>query len=102
MARYAAFRTSTGFGPEVDEPAGEPPMPGAVLDGSFSAYGDPEDRHHRWVVDVPDLAALAGLVSPKGPELVFNPTTSGRYYDCYDLLEGGLDGILEVYDGWRE
>lgn len=98
MGRYAVFRTSNGYGPEADEPPGTPPAPGAILDGTFDAYGDPDERHHRWVVELVDLADLHALAAETGHELVF---LVRNRYDSTDLLDG-LDGIVEIYDAWRE
>ena len=103
MGRYAAFRTSLGYGPETTEPAGEPPVPGAVLDGEFSPYGD-DDRCWRWVVDLPDLEALRTLcetVASAGSEVIVATRPLGRYALGWDVMEG-LDGIVEIYDAYRE
>lgn len=102
--RYAAFRTSRGYGPEVgEEPPGDAPFPGAVLDGTFYLQSV-DEIHHRWVVEIADLDALEDLSRRLGKELVFSTVLSGRYWECYDLLEGpvALDGIVEVIDDYRD
>ena len=100
--RYAAFRTSLGFGPEVgEEPPGESPIPGAVLEGVFHPYGNDEEANYRWVIEVAGLSGLEDLARRVGTELIISVKLSDRYHGCYDLLDG-VDGIVEMYDDYRD
>lgn len=107
MGRYAVFVTKNYHGRTREELNGAdeaPPVPGAVADGVFWPYfpGDPDEACTRWVLDVPDLASLGELSRSLGKELIFAGMPYGRYSDCGPELWDGIDGIVEVYDGWRE
>ena len=91
-----------GYGQPASEPPDAPPIRGAIPDGTFTVYDDPDERYHRWVVEVATIEDLHALLEAAGSKLLLLRGTEDRYFGCYDLLDGGLDGIVESYDTWRE
>ena len=107
MSRYAVFRSKNYYGrtrEELDGAIETPPVPGAVADGEFWPYSvcGPDEACTRWVLELPDLASFAELSRTLGKELIFAAMPYGRYSDCGPELWDGIDGVIEVYDYYRE